>query len=120
MRRDGDPGQAEHQIGDDDAHAGADDLSDHVDEELHATESAEQRVRQADDGIEMCTRDGADGQDDGHQGSTGRDGILEQLQASVSRAEGLRGDARPDDRNQQKRCAHELGDRLAHDLSTGV
>src|SRR6266851_841866 len=80
----------------------------------HGSQTAEERIGSADDGIEVCSRYWAHGENNRDKGDPGGYRILEQLEPSIAGTERLRGDARADHRDQQQCRADELGQGATH------
>jgi len=103
--------QVEHQVRDDDAEAAAGDLRGDEQSGGPAAEGAERPLGEGHDGVERGG-DRPKREDQRDERGAGDDGVLQQLQPTVVRGQGLRGDAAADDGGGQQGAADQLGERL--------
>jgi hypothetical protein len=59
-------------------------------------------VGEGDSGIEMCSGDGAESEDEGHQGGGCGDGVAEKREGNVAAGEAIGHDSRADDGREQQ------------------
>ena len=107
--------EREHGVGDDRAGDAAGDLRGDVGERVAPGQSAEVRVDERDDRVEVPAGDGPEHEDDREQARGGGGGVLEQREAGVVGRELLRGDARADHERGEERGAEELGEQPARE-----
>ena len=109
LGRDGDGGPGEHHVG----HYGSADAARHLDGQvgggLSPRQTAESGIDEGDHRVVMATRDRPEHQDDGEEPGGGGRGVLEELQAGVSRRQILCGDARADDNRGEERAPQQFG-----------
>ena len=105
--------EGEHRVGRHCAGDAAGELGGDVGERVAPGESAEVRVDQRDDRVEVPAGDGAEHEDDREQAGSGGRGVLEQREPGVVGRELARGDAGADHDGREERGAEVLGEQPA-------